>query len=104
MAIVMGIVTFIRLTRNMPRKVTEAALHGSLVDYDGNIIKAPAISIDDQMALMKRMADIEEKVKAVAGAVLYSFLDGEVWRRLMAGQSCLKLRRDSRWRAFKILL
>ncbi|KAJ1393625.1 CRAL/TRIO, N-terminal domain [Sesbania bispinosa] len=66
MAIVMGIVTFIRLTRNMPRKITEAALYGSSVDYDGNIIKAPAISIDDQMALMKRMADLEEKVNVLS--------------------------------------
>ncbi|KAJ1428174.1 CRAL/TRIO, N-terminal domain [Sesbania bispinosa] len=66
MAIVMGIVTFIRLTWNMPRKITEAALYGSSVDYDGNIIKAPAISIDDQMALMKRMADLEEKVNVLS--------------------------------------
>ncbi|XP_057456442.1 phosphatidylinositol/phosphatidylcholine transfer protein SFH3-like [Lotus japonicus] len=66
MAVVMGFITFIRLTRNMPRKITEVALYGSSVYYDGNMMKAPAISIDEHMALMKRMAELEEKVNALS--------------------------------------
>ncbi|XP_061352457.1 phosphatidylinositol/phosphatidylcholine transfer protein SFH3-like [Gastrolobium bilobum] len=66
MAFVMGIITLVRLTRNMPRKITEVALYGSSVYYDGNMMKAPAISIDDHMALMKRMAELEEKVNVLS--------------------------------------
>lgn len=66
MAIVMGIVTMIRLTRNMPRKLTEAALYGGSVYYDGTMMKAPAISSNDHMAMMKRMADLEEKVAVLS--------------------------------------
>lgn len=67
MAIVMGIITFIRLTRTMPRKITEVALYGNSVYYDGSkMIKAPVVSIDDHMALMKRMSDLEEKVNVLS--------------------------------------
>lgn len=68
MAILMGLATLVRLTRNMPRKITEVALYGNSVYYDGkgNMIKAPAISIDDHMAMMKRMADLEEKVNVLS--------------------------------------
>ncbi|CAK8576576.1 unnamed protein product [Lathyrus sativus] len=64
MGIVLGLITLIRMTRNMPKKVTAIALYRNSVLYDGNRMKAaPAISIDARMALMKRMADLEEKVK-----------------------------------------
>lgn len=66
---VMGIVAMIRLTRNMPRKITEAAVYGSPVYYNDMMIKshhqlpAPAmISHADYMTMMKRMAELEEKV------------------------------------------
>ncbi|XP_027355400.1 phosphatidylinositol/phosphatidylcholine transfer protein SFH3-like [Abrus precatorius] len=66
MALVMGVVTMIRMTRNIPRKITEGALHGNSVYGDGNVMKAPVISIDDHIALMKRMAELEEKVNILA--------------------------------------
>ena len=66
MAFIMGIVTMIRLTRNMPRKITEAALFGSSVYYDSTMMKDPAISSGDHMAMMKRMAELEEKVNVLS--------------------------------------
>ncbi|RDY01316.1 Phosphatidylinositol/phosphatidylcholine transfer protein SFH3, partial [Mucuna pruriens] len=67
MAILMGIITMIRMTRNMPRKVTEAAFfNNSPVYCDGNMKKAPEFSIDDHMALLKRMAELEEKVNVLS--------------------------------------
>ena len=67
MAIVMGIVTVIRLTRNMPRKITEAIVYGSSSGYyEGTMMKAPTISCNDYMAVMKRMAELEEKVTVLS--------------------------------------
>ncbi|CAL5205631.1 unnamed protein product [Lathyrus oleraceus] len=67
MALVMGIVTMFRMTSSMPRKVTEAALYGgNSVYYDGNMLKAPAISSNDYMTIMKRMAELEEKVAVLS--------------------------------------
>ncbi|TKY67580.1 Phosphatidylinositol/phosphatidylcholine transfer protein SFH3 [Spatholobus suberectus] len=65
MAILMGVITMIRMTRNMPRKVTEVALYGHPVYCGGNMMKARAISVDDHMAMMKRMAELEEKVNVL---------------------------------------
>lgn len=69
MTFVMGIVTMIRLTRNMPRKITEAAVYGSPVYYNDMTVKshrqlpAPAmISRAEYVTMMKRMAELEEKV------------------------------------------
>ncbi|KAG4973797.1 hypothetical protein JHK87_030618 [Glycine soja] len=65
--ILMGVITMLRMTRNMPRKVTEAtALYANPLYCDGNMMKAPAISMNDQMALMKRMAELEEKVNVLS--------------------------------------
>jgi hypothetical protein len=67
MALVMGIVTIIRMTSSMPRKITEAALYGgNSVYYDGSMMKAPAISNNEYMAMMKRMAELEEKVTVLS--------------------------------------
>ncbi|XP_020203312.1 phosphatidylinositol/phosphatidylcholine transfer protein SFH3 isoform X2 [Cajanus cajan] len=66
MAFVMGIVTMIRMTRNMPRKITEAALYGSAGLYDGSIMKAADISCNDYMAMMKRMAELEERMSVLS--------------------------------------
>ncbi|KAM5548786.1 phosphatidylinositol/phosphatidylcholine transfer protein SFH3 [Rosa sericea] len=71
MAFIMGIVTMIRLTRDMPRKLTEAALYGSPAYCNGMGMKAkqlPASSIssDTYMNMMKRMAELEEKVKVLS--------------------------------------
>ncbi|KAK0580880.1 hypothetical protein LWI29_007364 [Acer saccharum] len=76
MAFVMGIVTMIRMTRNMPRKITEAALYGAPVYYADTMMKGhhhhqrhhqlaaapPMSSGPDYISMMKRMADLEEKV------------------------------------------
>ncbi|CAN6544033.1 unnamed protein product [Malus baccata var. baccata] len=53
----------------MPRKLTDAALYGSPVYYNGVVVKGqplpvPAISNTDHMNMMKRMAELEEKLNA----------------------------------------
>ncbi|KAK7409812.1 hypothetical protein VNO78_00148 [Psophocarpus tetragonolobus] len=63
MAFVMGIVTMIRMTKNMPRKITEATMYGSSGYYDGTM---PSITSNDYMAMMKRMAELEEKVNVLS--------------------------------------
>lgn len=73
MAFVMGIITMVRLTRNMPRKMTEAALYGNPVYYNGMMINkgqghqlpAPTISTTDYLTMMKRMTELEEKVNVL---------------------------------------
>lgn len=70
MALVMGIVTMVRLTRTMPKKLTEAAIYSSTVYYDGSMTKghhqalpAPAaVPLSDYMTMMKRMAELEDRV------------------------------------------
>ncbi|XP_061362979.1 phosphatidylinositol/phosphatidylcholine transfer protein SFH3-like [Gastrolobium bilobum] len=66
MALVMGIVTMIRMTSNLPRKITEAALYSSPVYYDETMMKAPAISSNEYMTMMKRMAELEEKMTVLS--------------------------------------
>ncbi|PSS06048.1 Phosphatidylinositol/phosphatidylcholine transfer protein [Actinidia chinensis var. chinensis] len=72
MTLVMGVVTMIKVTRNMPKKLTDASLLSSSLHYDDTAmikdhvhpqkLAAPAISSADFMAVMKRMAALEEKV------------------------------------------
>ncbi|OIW14748.1 hypothetical protein TanjilG_05369 [Lupinus angustifolius] len=65
MAIVMGVITMIRMTRTMPSKITEATLYSNSVYYNDTMLKAPpipTITNDDHMTMMKRMAELEEKV------------------------------------------
>ncbi|KAL5858253.1 hypothetical protein ACOSQ3_005711 [Xanthoceras sorbifolium] len=66
LAFVMGIVTMVRMTRNMPR-----ALYGAPVYYSDTMMKGHhhklaaspvGSSGPDYMSVMKRMADLEEKV------------------------------------------
>ena len=71
MAFVMGIVTMVRLTKNMPKEVAEAAVYNSSVYYDNTVIKghqllSPAISTTDYMTMIKRMAELEEKVNVLS--------------------------------------
>jgi hypothetical protein len=70
MALIMGVVTMIRMTSSVPRKITEAALYGgNSVYYDGPMMKAPAaaaVSNNEYMAMMKRMAELEEKVTVLS--------------------------------------
>ncbi|KAL4588828.1 hypothetical protein LXL04_001724 [Taraxacum kok-saghyz] len=63
MALFMGIMTMMRMTRNIPRKLTNATLYSAgFLDDDHEIIEKKK-----KMELMKRLADLEEKVIAVHG-------------------------------------
>ena len=72
MAFIMGIVTMVRLTRNMPKKMTDANLYSDMYCYDsiakspGHELAVPSISNDAFMTVMKRMAAMEEKLLAMA--------------------------------------
>lgn len=72
LAIVMGIVTMVRLTKNMPKKLTDGTLYSSSVYYDsteqsrgGHQLPEPTISTSEYMTMLKRMAELEEKVSAL---------------------------------------
>lgn len=64
----MGFVTMVRLTRNMPRKITNATLYSSSMFGDVEPIMkpqplpAPAISTAEYFSMMRRMSELEEKV------------------------------------------
>ncbi|KAI3716111.1 hypothetical protein L6452_23207 [Arctium lappa] len=65
MALVMGIVTIMRMTSNMPRKLTNATLSSvGLLEYDykKKELETPTISTTEYLTLMKRLSDLEEKV------------------------------------------
>ncbi|XP_054777593.1 phosphatidylinositol/phosphatidylcholine transfer protein SFH3-like isoform X2 [Prosopis cineraria] len=63
MALLMGILTMIRITRHVPRKLTEAAFCVCSEHCEITTMKAPGIiSFNDHMALIKRVAELEEKV------------------------------------------
>ncbi|KFK30270.1 hypothetical protein AALP_AA7G239600 [Arabis alpina] len=75
MALVMGVVTMIRVTKNVPRKLTESTLYSSPVYCDDESMNKssmqsekmiPAISGEDFMAIMKRMAELEQKVTVLS--------------------------------------
>lgn len=65
MTLVMSIVTLVRMTKNMPKKLTDATLlAGSL--YTADMIKEQThghvISTKDYISMMKRMEELEDKV------------------------------------------
>lgn len=68
MTLVMGVMTVVRITRNMPKKLTNATLYstGFLEDYMVNKkkkqLQADTISTSEYLTLMNRLADLEEKV------------------------------------------
>lgn len=73
MTVVMGIVTMVRITRNMPKKLTDATLYSTSMHGDDTMVKGqgrayqePAISSSDFMTMMKRMGELEDKVIALA--------------------------------------
>ncbi|KAF8406468.1 hypothetical protein HHK36_008555 [Tetracentron sinense] len=75
MAFVMGIVAMIRLTRSMPKKLTDANLYSNSVYYADTMIKgqtypqqlpAPTISSTEYLSVMKHMADLEDKVSVLS--------------------------------------
>lgn len=74
MTFIMGIVTMIRLTRNMPKRMTDATLYSTPVycldstmgnGQPNDISGRPPISNDEFMTVMKRMAAMEEKLMAI---------------------------------------
>lgn len=68
----MGFVTMVRLARNMPRKLTNATLYSSSILGDVDLmmkpqahpyqLPAPTISTAEYFSMVKRMAELEEKV------------------------------------------
>ncbi|XP_030450406.1 phosphatidylinositol/phosphatidylcholine transfer protein SFH3-like [Syzygium oleosum] len=67
LAFVMGIFTMVRMTRDMPRKLTDGTLYSTPTYYvdtmkKGHQLLEPSISRDDYLNMMKRMAELEEKV------------------------------------------
>ncbi|XP_031098259.1 phosphatidylinositol/phosphatidylcholine transfer protein SFH3-like isoform X2 [Ipomoea triloba] len=61
LALVMSIVTMVRMTRNLPRQLmTDAAM--SMYSSPKSQLPEPAISASEYMAMMKRLSDLEEKV------------------------------------------
>ncbi|KAK7360077.1 hypothetical protein VNO77_02051 [Canavalia gladiata] len=65
MAFLMGIMTMVRMTRNMPKKLTDANFYSN---FSGPQVPSseqmtnPAISAQEFMTVMKRMAELEEKM------------------------------------------
>ncbi|CAE6151459.1 unnamed protein product [Arabidopsis arenosa] len=71
MALLMGIVGVMRLTKNMPRKLTEANVYsreGSAVYQDGVTV----MSRQEYMAMVKKMTDLEEKCKSMEAQAAFS--------------------------------
>ncbi|KAH9606454.1 hypothetical protein KSS87_002852 [Heliosperma pusillum] len=72
MTFIMGIITMVRLTRSMPRKLTDPTIYSPpMYCYEppkgpGNELAAPLISNEEFMTVMKRMAAMEEKLMAMA--------------------------------------
>ncbi|GAU31223.1 hypothetical protein TSUD_210800, partial [Trifolium subterraneum] len=70
MAFVMGIVTMVRMTRNMPKVLTDANFYSNSVytseDYKAEVpseqMTNPTISAQEFMTVMKRMAELEAKM------------------------------------------
>ncbi|EOA30267.1 hypothetical protein CARUB_v10013388mg [Capsella rubella] len=72
-AFVMGIVAMLRLSKDVPRKLTDAALFGNSVHYEESKTSkrnedqspAPPVSNSEYLSMVKRMADLEEKYKTL---------------------------------------
>lgn len=62
MTIVMGVVTMVRMTRNMPKRLTDATLYSSSMYSEAHNSPRAAISNEDYFIMMKRMNELEEKV------------------------------------------
>lgn len=75
MAFVLGIFTMVRMTRNMPKKLTDATIYYSPMYCVDTMFKGqapshqlpePAISVSDFMSVLKRMAELEEKANILS--------------------------------------
>lgn len=74
MTFVMGVVTMVRMTRNMPRKLTDATLYSASMygvdpfkgqSHSHDSPRAP-ITNEDYFVMMKRMNELEEKVNVLS--------------------------------------
>ncbi|XP_010548313.1 PREDICTED: phosphatidylinositol/phosphatidylcholine transfer protein SFH12-like isoform X2 [Tarenaya hassleriana] len=76
MALVMGVATMIRVTRNVPKRLTEGTIYSSPVYCDDESMNKsamqsqklamPPISGEEFMTVMKRMAELEQKVTSLS--------------------------------------
>ncbi|KAA8536084.1 hypothetical protein F0562_028562 [Nyssa sinensis] len=67
MSLVLGIVTMVRLTRNMPRKFTDGVVDAIIKGQaHPNQLPAPAISSIEYSSMMKRMGELEEHVSVLS--------------------------------------
>lgn len=65
MTLVMGVMTMVRMTHNMPKRLTHATLYSiGIHDDDDDMVKKqpPVISATEYLSMMKRVGDLEEKV------------------------------------------
>ncbi|CAL1384922.1 unnamed protein product [Linum trigynum] len=77
MAVVMGVVSLIRMTKTVPRKLTEAAIYGSKTYYSDSLNDPAAgaagasaftessITTSDYKKMMMRMAEVEDKLNTL---------------------------------------
>ncbi|KAJ4822969.1 Phosphatidylinositol/phosphatidylcholine transfer protein sfh12 [Turnera subulata] len=72
-AFVTGIVAMIKVTRNMPRKLTDGNIYSTPVYCDETAVKAapskpaePTVSAAEHLSVLKRLAALEEKVAALS--------------------------------------
>ncbi|KAK6916594.1 CRAL-TRIO lipid binding domain [Dillenia turbinata] len=66
MTVVMGLATFIRLSRNMPQRIAEAALYSGPTSHDEpNRSASPSISSDEYMSILKQMAALEARLSDI---------------------------------------
>lgn len=69
----MGIVTMIKVTRTMPKKMTDANIYSGSVYCDETKVRnrahqpmEPGISAADYMAVIKRMDELQERVSVLS--------------------------------------
>ncbi|KAK8626799.1 hypothetical protein V6N13_134430 [Hibiscus sabdariffa] len=73
MAFVTGVITMIRLSRNMPKKLIGANMYGGQVHYADPKTAGhapplpPPITSADYFSMMERMAELEDKVRVLMG-------------------------------------
>ncbi|KAL4281729.1 hypothetical protein GQ457_03G002550 [Hibiscus cannabinus] len=73
MAFVTGVITMIRLSRNMPKKLIGANMYGGQVHYSDTKTAGhapplpPPITSADYFSMMERMAELEDKVRVLMG-------------------------------------
>ncbi|MED6123175.1 hypothetical protein PIB30_046735 [Stylosanthes scabra] len=66
MAFIMGIIAMIRLTSTMPKRILARHDDCNPMYYDGAVMKARNVSIEEQMAVMRRMLELEHKVQELS--------------------------------------